>query len=341
MPPRPRKPSSKLPNVLLDALSFLGCVTKDVGSPYETHILFQNKTAVAYNDILSAGVRIEEELNAAPNASILHKAISKCGDTYSLTINENKIIVKSGSFKATVPCIDATLLGARFPDQPCAVIDDRLKTALTCIDVLKPEPNAQKVHLLAFLLNGQSVVTTDGKIIIEHWHGINLPIIAIPKSIIPAILNNPKKLTQFGFSSTSVTFYFEDNSWVKSQLYAEPFPLDTLNNILNKNSNPSAIPVDFFKALDAIVAFSENGSVYFERDKLCSHRNIETGATFDVPGLPKGPIYTAKYLAMLRALADKIDFGVSANGSVHSENHSGHLLFFFGKQCRGVVAGHG
>ncbi len=44
---------------------------------------------------------------------------------------------------------------------------------------------------------------------------------------------------------------------------------------------------------------------------------------------------------MIKDLAEQVDFTVSANGSIHSENASGYLMFFFGKNVRGVIAGHG
>lgn len=336
---QPKKPSQRLSNGLLDAITFLSCCTKEQGAPYETHINLQYNTAVAYNDVLSAGVLIAEDIICAPNAKLLKLALAKCNNEYTLTIDGNKIVLKSGKFKATISCIDPTILATRNPDPASIAINDDFKAALKVIDVLKPEPNADKIHLLAFLMNGQSVITTDGKIVIERWHGLELPTIAIPKSIIPAIVGTNKKLTGFGYSSTSVTFHFEDRSFIKSQLYAEQWPLETTQNILNKNSNPSPVPVDFFPGLEAVASFSENGSVYFNRDKICSHKADGIGAVFDVVGLPAGPIYTSKYLMMIKSLATRIDFAVSANGVV-SEN-GGYLLFWFGDRVRGVVAGHG
>lgn len=334
MPPRPKKPSSKLPNQLLEAITFLSIVTKEKGAPSDTHIFLHDKVCTAYNEILSAGILIEEEIACAPNNKIFQQALSKCGEGYTLSIDGTKIIVKSGKFKAIVPCIDPSILFNPYPDQPSFMIDDRLKEALACVDIIKSEPNAEKVHLLAFLLNGQSIINTDGKIIIEYWHGIDLPTLAIPRIIIPGILGNSKKLSQFGFSETSVTFFFEDKSWIKSQLYNKPYPIELTQNVLNKPSNPVPIPSDFYKGLDAINSFSENGTVWFERELLCSHKSIETGATFEVPGLPKGPIYSIKYLLMIKNIAERIDFTVPGmQGS--------YYMSFFGKNIRGIIAGHG
>lgn len=332
---RPKKPSTKLQssNKLLEALNFLSSVTTEVGTPYQTHILLQNKTAVAYNDILSAGCLIDEEIFAAPHNSTLIKALSKCTEGYSLTIDGTKIICKSGKFKASIPCMDPSLLVFRFPDNPCAVLDDSFKAAIQCMDILKAEPNAQETHLLAFLLNGQSTLTTNGKLLIEYWHGLDLPTIAIPKAIIAPILKSPKKLTQFGFSQTSVTFYFEDNSWIKSQLYDKPYPVESVLNLMNKNCNPIPVPADFFKALATVEPFSESGSVYFERDLLCSHNTVEAGATHECIGLSKGPVYNAKYLNMIKDYVTQIDFFVP--------ERNGYLCYFYGKQTRGIIAGYG
>lgn len=342
MPPRPKKPSekAKASNILLEAITFLSAVTSDTGAPQDTHIFLGNKFCTASNGVLSAGFKINDEIISAPNAKLFKQALSKCGDGYTLSIDGTRIIVKSGAFKAVVPCIDPNLLSIPEPDAPVADIDDRFKAALEIIDIIKSD-NGQRVELLSFLMNGQSVIGTDGKIIIEYWHGIELPTnLPVPKIIIPAIVGSGP-LAKFGYSHSSVTFWFANGSWIKSQLYNAQWPVEQCLSVLNKQSVPSAIPPDFFKALDAVASFSDHGTVHFERELLCSHKQTNIGATHDVPGLPKGPIYTAKYLQMIKGFAEKIDFTVSANGSVHSENASGYLLFFFGKQIRGVIAGHG
>lgn len=332
---RPKKPSSKLaqPNRFLEAINFLSCITKDVGAPFETHIALYNKTALAGNGVTAAGISIEEDLIAAPHNKTLQTALGKCGEGYSLTqLDASKLVLKAGKFKAIIPCLDINLLTQIYPDEPCATIDDRLKEALSVIEIIKSE-NAQRVELLSFLLNGQSLIATDGKIILEYWHGIDLPTnIPIPKSIITPILQNKKKLIRFGFSTSSVTFYFEDGSWVKSQLYAAQWP--RVDHIMDKACNAFPVPIDFFKALDAVTPFSEEGNIYFERELLCSHLSVDKGATHEVQGLPKGPIYTAKYFHMIKNIAEKIDFTVPGT-------QGSYLCMFFGKNCRGVIAGHG
>lgn len=334
MPPRPKKPSTTVSNKLLEAVIFLSAITKSEGAPFETHILLQNRTATAFNGILAAGQLIEEDLIAAPHNETFLDALKRCGEQFSITqLDSGKLSIKSGKFRALVQCMDPSLLSFPIPDNPCAVIDDRLKEALAVLEVIKTD-NAQRVVTQSFLLNGQSIIATDSKIIMECWHGINLPTnLAIPKALIPAITKCNKKLSQFGFSRNSITFYFEDNSWIRSQLYAEEWPT-AVHHLLNKECHLVEIPKGFYEAIDAVEPFTDNATVYFNKDLLQSHHDKEKGATYEVPGLIEGPAYAVRYLDILKPYAEKIDFCVPA------ENR-GYLLVFYGKNVRGIVAGVG
>lgn len=335
MPPRPKKPSAKQSSKLLEVVKFLNTVAKDEGSPSETHILLSNKTATAFNGTIGAGCMIDEDLQAAPNARIFMNALMKCGENYQLTqIDQSKLQIKSGPFKANIPCIDPALLYFPNPDPNVAPITNEFKTALELVEKVKPE-NGQRVVTLSFLLNGPSIISTDGKILIEAWHGLNMPTnIPVPKAIIPVILNT-KNLVGFGMGTTTVTFYFDDNSFIRSQLYAEGWP--DVSPILNAKADLAPIPTDFFKALGAIESFSEKGLVYFQDDKLQSHDVNEKGAEFEVAGLKKGPVYSIKYLSMLKDVVEKVDFYAHAIGN----RKQGSMLVFTGKNCRGVLMGFG
>lgn len=333
---KPAKPSSKVNNALLEAINFLSVVGKDEGAIYETYILLSNHTAIAYNDIVAAGIIINEDIYCAPHTKTFLSALTKAnGEAYSVTIDGTQVVIKTSKLKVNIPCIDPTLLAPRLPDPPCAKIDDSLRAAFECMDIIKPEPNSQKIHLLAFLLNGKSVISTDGRMLIEYWHGIDLPTdIAIPKTLIPVLLSNKKKLYSFGFSHSSVTFYFEDNSWIKSQLYPNKYPLENFENLINRACNAVPLNPDFYKALDAVATFSLSGQVYFKSDLLCSHDMPNAGATHEVAGLNPGPVYSAKYLSLARQYIERADFYVSGSTK-------GYMCYFFGKQCRGIIAGHG
>lgn len=336
MPPRPRKRATEAPtkqtNSFVEALRFIGTVTRDVGAPYETHCLLHNNTATAFNGIMAAGIKIEDDIYACPNNKMIVEALSKCGEHISITqLDNGRLSIKSDKFKAIVPCVDPTLLAPSVPDPVMGVVDDRLKRAFEVCGVIANE-NAQTVHGSSVLMQSGSLVATDGGIMFEYWHGIDLPPIAIPKSMVQAIVKCPKKLVSFGFSNASITFYFEDDSWLRTQLYSSQWP--DVRRIIDIKSNAWAVPGDLFKALAAVAPFSQDGQVYFTKNLLRSHAdNADAGATYEVEGLPQGPVHSIRQLKMIEPYAEQIDF--------FAEGPNSTMLMFFGQNIRGVIAGRG
>lgn len=329
MPPRPKKREA-LSNAFLDALRFIGLVLSDKGAPYETHVYLHDGYATAFNGIIAAGCKIDQVLTAAPNNSILIEALSKCGQNLSITqFDNNRISIKSDKFKAIIPCLDSTTFQTTMPDAPIAIIDDRLKVACDAVEVLA-STEADNALQASILLHNGSAIATNRAVIFEYWHGIDLPPnLSIPKTFVKALIKTPKKLTQFGYSQSSVTFWFEDGSWLRTQLYAETWP--DIGAILNNPCNPQAVPADFFKGLEAVAPFSPDGLVHFSENLLLSHPSQDVGASYEVAELPAGPIFSAKQLALLKGHAETIDF--AAKGA------SGTYLAFFGPNIRGAIAG--
>jgi hypothetical protein len=326
---RPKKRTEQAPassNALLDALRFCSLITRDIGPINETHICLGAHWACASNGTIACGHPIIEDIYACPQSKLIIEALSKCNGSISFTqLDAAKLSIKSNKFKAVVPCIDPTLLNLAVPDPPVAAIDDRFKDGLAIVGVLAAE-NAQQIHLASILMNGETLVSTTGKMIFEYWHGINLPSdISLPKAIVDPITKTNKKLVKFGYSEHSVTIYFEDESWIKSQLYVERWP--DIATILNRSSNPWPVPGDFWTALDAIAPFTESGFVYFDAGMLRSHDNAAQGACYEIAGLPKGLAFPAKSLALIRPYAQRIDFLAK------------DCLMFYGERLRGAIAG--
>lgn len=324
---RPKKRTAEAPNqpsTLLGALRFVGAVTKSEGAPYETHISLNNHWATAFNGVIAAGHPITEDIFACPHYKII-EALSKCGPNISFTqLDDNRLSVKSDKFKAIIPCIYPTLLNIAIPDPPVCSITDAFKEGLSIVGTLANE-NAQTIHLASILMNGQSLIATNGKVVIEYWHGISLPPnISLPKALVEP-LNCKKKLAQFGYSQSSVTFYFEDGSWIRSQLYNETWP--DMSIVLDRKANAWPVTADFWKGLEAVAGFTDTGFVYFDAGVLRSHDNAIQGASYEVAGLPKGPAFSAKYLAMIRPYAESVDWLAK------------DCCLFFGPNVRGAIAG--
>jgi hypothetical protein len=321
---RPRKVKATADNPLLTALQFCNGALKDVGKPEDTHIALTNKWALANNGILAIGCPIPSIIEGCPNYNLLISALSKCGDGYSLAKDEENLKIHSNKFKAVVPCIDPVLIQLPTLDPAIVSINNSFREGLEKVSMLANE-NAQHVVTASILMNGQSIVGTDRTIVIEYWHGLDLPPgLALPKSFAVALSKISKNLKAFGCSNNSITIYFEDDSFIKTQLYNEQWP--DINQVLNRGSNPLPIPKDLWEGLKYVEAFSPDNLVHFDNNIIRSHSSDSMGASFEVVGLPKGPVYNIKYLKLIEPIAQSIDF------------FAGNATVFFGDRIRGAIA---
>lgn len=332
MPPRPKKPSvaAVTSNAFADALKFCSLILKDHGTINETHVHIKDNWITAFNGTLAVGHKVNNDLHACPQIKLSIEALSKCGQNIAITqLDNNRLSIKSDKFKAIIPCITTDLLAVAIPDPPVADIDNRLKEAFEICGLLNTS-DGQLIYAVSVLMNGQSLIASlSGQMLIEYWHGISLPTgLAIPKAFIQPLNKINKKLTKFGFSQSSITLYFEDDSWIKSQLYAEHWP--DIAHVFDCKSNPWPVPVDFWKAVAAVAPFGE-GTVTFHDGKLSSHADLNAGAEFDVSGLVGGPVYPARQLAFLQPWATHADF--------QAQGANGPMLYAIGKNARAVIAG--
>jgi hypothetical protein len=155
--------------------------------------------------------------------------------------------------------------------------------------------------------------------------------LTLPKTLISTLTKNSKKLTGFGFSNSSCTFHYEDSSWLKSQYFSEKWP--DINSILDKRVNAHNLPDDFYPAIDALEKFSDTGFVYCDSNVMRSHDIEEDskGASYEVYGLPKGPVLNIKQMKMIKPFIKTVDF------MVPHFNH--YMMIWHGDNVRGAVAG--
>jgi hypothetical protein len=328
----PRSKPAANKSSLLSALEFVSCVTEKLGAPYETHVGLRNNWAIAFNGIVAAGSPIAEDLQCYPHNFMLVEALSKCDENFTLTMLDNsRLSIKSGKFKAVVPCLDPELMQNAFPDPQIAPITNAFKAAVEAVGVLASE-NAQHVLTASVLMNGPSVISTNRVMIMEAWHGLDLPPgVPLPKQFVAALAKQKKNLVGFGFSNNSATFHFEDGCWLKTQLYSDEWP--DVSSILNREANLWSIDAGFYKALDAIASFSEDGNVYSDLNLLMSHADSAIGATHECAGIPKGFVYPIKQLKIIQPHVEKVDWMA---GGIHD---SSYCLVFQGGNMRGVISG--
>lgn len=310
---------------LVDALKFVAPTQKKSGGIQETHVVMFNNMLIGSNGILTIGYPIEEDLNACPNSELLLAALNKCGETFSITkSDETSIVINSDQFQATIPCVDINEMSLSHPDQNIAEIGNTIKDGFKQIMFLATK-GSKHVLTASIMLRPNSMVATNNIVILEYWHGYDLPPnILVPKECATSVAKCKRDLTGFGFSGATATFWFDDKSFVKCKLFEEEYP--NIDAILNKTLNPFPPVDDFFKAIKAVDAASRTGKVIFTETGVQSHNEINEGSKYEIEGLPVGKVYDSKNLIKCEPFCDRIDF-TSYNGQA----------FFFGENIRGAI----
>ncbi len=309
-----KKAKSEAAAKLAEALNFVAPAYKEGDEAYKVHARMAGKMLTASDGVFTAGHAVEEELALCPHIGRLIDALNRAGSTLTLTATENgTLLVKGDRIRATVPCIPGDALPQVMPDARVAAIDDRLKEGFAALLPLI-DHEGERVIEVSIMLQANSMIATNGYIIFEYWHGIDLPPgLVVPKTFAAAVAGTAKKLDGFGFSDKSVTFYFEDGSWYKSQLYGDKWP--DIAPLFDYPNFPAAVPEGLFDAVKAIESFSKDGRVHFHEDKVkTTYDKYEDnngplyGATYDVLGLQAGHSFTAKLLRKIEPVCKEWDY---------------------------------
>lgn len=329
----PRKTKAKDDSALLAALRFVSVAQSDHGTPYQTHCRFFNGHCVAFDGVLTAGIPYADEIPACPNTFQFIAALERATGALSLTVLDNMTtVVKTDKFRANIEGLTSADMQYVYPDAAQWPLNDDFRKAAAIAGIFCTE-GAQTVHGSAVATRNGSIVGTNGIALIEAWHGIATPPgLIIPMTFVKALDKIKKPITKFGASwdgPTPATFtvWFEDNSWLKTQLFIEPYPNVDVFLSYSEVARPIELPKDFYPALSAVERFSEDGSIYFGTEQICSHKDATKGAIHDCKKLSGVGSYSIKTLRQLEPYMQTVDFTGNERVAV-----------FFGEKIRGCFA---
>lgn len=335
--PSPRKKKAEQSSAtakLIEALKFVAPAFKENGQDYQQHCRFANGYLIAFDGVIALGHPVDEDLQLCPHLGRTLAAIKRAGSTLNITeLGTGRLSIKGDNLRAIVPCMDGRDIPPAAPDFACADIDERLLRGFAAVNPLIKEgdQNIRWVETAA-LLRGNTIVATNGHVLLEYWHGIDLPPgLAIPKVAIAAIAKVKKKLVRFGFSPRTVTFHFDDGAWIRAQLYAEEYPPvdDRVIAPSFGQRGPQDVPeapAGLFDACAAVTPFVEAGALHLSPGVVRSHAQEGVGAEYPVSGLLGNHIVSAEYMKLIAPIAARIDL---QDGS--------DRLIFWGENIRGVV----
>lgn len=331
-PKRQRKGASTAPapdarvTGLLDALKFASIATHDIGEPYATHFYIGGGWAVGFDGTVMAAQPVADDLLACPHAGHLMKALERSGGAVSLTqLEGGRLAVKGERLRVVVECLDPSTFPLLPPDPTQGPIDDAtFRAGLNAVAVLASD-NAPTVLVASVLVTPTSYVATDRHLMLEFWHGVGFPTLVLPKTFVTALSKINRKIIGMGVSSASVTVHFEGGSFLRSQLYSEPWP-ESWPAVFDPEAYQHArpLPASYWEAFDAVKPFSGDGYLYHAPGKLCSHSADGVGAEYPVEGIVPGPAVQIKRMELCRPLFDGYAF-------------NGDRVYMFGKSIRGAM----
>jgi hypothetical protein len=116
-----------------------------------------------------------------------------------------------------------------------------------------------------------------------------------------------------GISATarSVTFYYADGRWIKSQLLTTDWP--NVTPVLDRPSGPAPVPPDFFSDLARLAPYADTSRrVFISGGSLRNHVEEGIGASAVVDGRNPGlrGVYNLDLLKSLDGLVATIDFSL-------------------------------
>lgn len=296
--------------MMLKELKFVqGAVSTKDFIPALTHFRIQNGTVRSYNGVLALCSPIALDIDCIPKAVPLVKAIGHCTETVSLNITPTgRLSVKSGSFKALIDCVQEETPHV-VPEGDYMEIDGEM--LLKALKVIYPfiGDDASRPWTNGVLLKGKSAFATNNVTLIEFWIGTEIPKMCnIPRACIKEMIRIGEPPVSAQIAENSITFHYEENMWIRSQLFSTEWP--NLEPILTvEDPTYSSMQEEMFEGLEKIKSFVDKiGHVYMEDNYLRTSHNAEEGAEFHVHEMDINGIFNIDMLQILKGVANKIDF---------------------------------
>lgn len=314
---------------MLAQLKFvMGAVSKKDLVPAMTHFAIANGRVRAFNGMVALSSPIPFDIVCNPKGETLYRAIENCDESVSLYLTPTgKLGVKSGKFRALVPCIEETTL---LPEPEGELLHIDGEALVKAFKVLEPfiGDDASRPWQAGILLKGGSAFATCNVVLVQYWLGADLGrVLNVPGGAVREILRVGELPTHAQCTDTSITFHFSSGRWIRTQLLPTDWP--DLARILDKECNPTPIDESIFVALDKLKKLvDKSGRVYFEAGIVRTHEDENEGSQFAIADSSIRGIFALDMLKLLNGVAKQIDFTDCQQACV-----------FYGDMLRGAIIG--
>jgi hypothetical protein len=308
-------------------------IDRSDGNPSSSFFKIESGRVTGFNGTLAMSAPLQLSFNCAPSASHFVKAINACEGVVSIAQESvHKIIVTSGKFKASVPCVPVQEVQSVTPE---GTIHKNVSNLPDAFRVLRPflanETDSGRDWSRNIRLDSGCAYVTDNTVLIQYWLGVTTNPINIPFEAVDEVCRVSDKLEAIQLNDNSITFWFENGTWIRSQLNVAAWP--NLMICIGSNFEDCKLaPVseDFKDACSKLGKFGgkDYTEVYFRGSDIATSRketkDIATIATM----APSIGCYALKHLNKVLNVATNIDF-----------NNYPKPACFEGDNLRGVFVG--
>lgn len=315
---------------MLRELKFVqGAVSKKDLLPAMTHFRIEKGTVRSYNGTLAISSPIALDLDCCPKADEMVKAISRCQGATTVTVTPSgRLSIRSGRLGTLVPLIEGVTPHVQPDGQPFAFDGTAF---LEACKLLMPfiGKDASRPWTNGMLLDEQSAYVTNNTCLVQYWMKASFPLrVNVPRAAIKEVIRVNEPPTHGQVDASSITFHYSDGRWIRSQLLSVEWPMEMINPLLEKPSNPVPLPADFWEGVELIRGLGDDANrVYMKDGALRTHAEHDQGATYDID-LPAEGLYNMEMLRLLAGVVTSIDLTLYPNPAL-----------FFGERLRGAIIG--
>lgn len=294
---------------MLKELKFVqGAVARKDFVPELTHFHIKDRMVKSSNGTLSLCAPIDIGFDIKPKAVQFIKAIQSCkAEAVQLSITPTgRLSVKSGKFKALIECLDTSFPDVA-PEGEWVSLD-----GISIIPALKKlmdytGEDASRKWAMGILLRGKCAYATNNVILVEYDLGIDFPVeINIPAKAVTEIVRIGKEPRGIMVTPHSVTFMYDKDHWIKTQLYDLGWP--DLSKLLSREAEYLPVDEEWFDAVETVAPFvNELSQVFFGENKITTDQDGGAGGTVELDDFPYEGVYNHKYFLSLKGLITEID----------------------------------
>lgn len=294
---------------MLKELKFVqGAVARKDFVPELTHFHIKDRMVKSSNGTLSLCAPIDIGFDIKPKAVQFIKAIQSCkAEAVQLSITPTgRLSVKSGKFKALIECLDTSFPDVA-PEGEWVSLD-----GISIIPALKKlmdytGEDASRKWAMGILLRGKCAYATNNVILVEYDLGIDFPVeINIPAKAVTEIVRIGKEPRGIMVTPHSVTFMYDKDHWIKTQLYDLGWP--DLSKLLSREAEYLPVDEEWFDAVETVAPFvNELSQVFFGENKITTDPDGGAGGTVELDDFPYEGVYNHKYFLSLKGLITEID----------------------------------